>query len=244
MQLIIGFLFLLTFFYLLKNLLQGTKVNQKFLLKIALFLAGGILILLVLTGRIHILAALGAGLVMLLRNLPGVLRALPLLKHLYGKAYQSATPGQQSTLDTSLLMMTLDHATGTMDGEILAGKFTGQWLSGLSVPQLAEVYLLAQANHADSVEVLETFFERTLGEDWLAQLGVAKADGPKDNSAGLSVDDACDVLGVSASATEEEIIEAHRRLMQRFHPDRGGSNYLAAKVNEAKTVLLEALKRR
>ena len=53
----------------------------------------------------------------------------------------------------------------------------------------------------------------------------------------MTVLQACDILEVSSNATAQEIKAAHHRLMQKIHPDQGGSDYLAAQVNQAKEVL-------
>ena len=51
-------------------------------------------------------------------------------------------------------------------------------------------------------------------------------------------DEALNVLGLHRPYTREEVVEAHRKLMQKFHPDRGGNDYFAARINDAKQLLL------
>jgi DnaJ-domain-containing protein 1 len=87
--------------------------------------------------------------------------------------------------------------------------------------------------------VLQAYLDRS-HPDWRNTTGGAGGaeDRAPPHQAGMTVDEAQAVLGVGPEATEEEIKQAHRALMQKVHPDRGGSTYLAAQINRAKDVLL------
>ena len=65
-----------------------------------------------------------------------------------------------------------------------------------------------------------------------------QANTPPPGRQAMSPDEAREVLGLKPGHTKEDVIQAHRRMMQKAHPDRGGSNYLAAQINKAKDTLL------
>lgn len=146
--------------------------------------------------------------------------------------------GQRSRVATSLLAMELEHDTGTMDGEVLAGPSRGKRLSALSDAELKTFHRLCAATRDQSRALLEAWLDRNKGE-WRAAWGTGgsaatAAAGP------MSKEEALAVLGLKAGASEDDIRAAHRRLMKEFHPDKGGSDYLAAKINAAKDVLIES----
>ncbi|MYE12292.1 MAG: molecular chaperone DnaJ [Gammaproteobacteria bacterium] len=208
----------------------------------AIVLVAGLAVL-AATGRLHWLAALGAAVFPFLRRGFSLLRFLPLLSRvapLAGQAFAgrqahaaSAGAGPQSSeVETAELRMTLHHDSGQMDGEILAGPFEGRRLSTLGLDELRS--LRAALTDGDSVRLLDSYLERQ-HPGW-DDTGESTPGEPADGQ--MNEARALEVLGLEAGATEEDVIEAHRRLIQRLHPDRGGSTFLAATLNEAKRVLL------
>lgn len=228
-----------------KKGLSNKQISGKFLL----YGLAAVLVLLMLTGRVPwIMGVLGAALPLIARFLP-LIRYIPLLRSLYRRFQDNQSTatgnanGQTSSVQSRYLRMLLNHATGEMDGEILAGRLQGRKLSELPVERLVE--LLGEfSDDEDSLALLQTYLDRVHG-DWREQAG-AGYTGAENNNLGtsgqMSVQEAYEILGVESQATHEQIIAAHRRLMQKLHPDRGGSSYLAAKINKAKDVLLKNTK--
>lgn len=159
------------------------------------------------------------------------------------KAAQGPQPGQTSQIETRFVRMTLDHDSGVMSGVVLEGPLRGRALDELSLEELVELWRDCRAGDAQSAAVLEAYLDRTQGEAWrqaagqgAAGEGAAGATGPRGGA--MTREEAYEILGLGPGAKKEEIREAHRRLMQKLHPDHGGSNYLAAKLNQAKELLL------
>jgi hypothetical protein len=146
--------------------------------------------------------------------------------------------GSTSTVRSSYLEMTLDHDSGAMSGIVLAGAFAGRALADLDEPSLRA--LLAEvASDGESVSLLEAYLDgRQPG--WREDLERDRDAGPRRaaNSGAMTDEEAYEILGLAAGASEADIRAAHRRLMLRLHPDHGGSTFLAAKINEAKDRLL------
>ena len=133
--------------------------------------------------------------------------------------------------------MTLAHDSGDINGEVLEGQFKGRALKQLNLEELLQLLRECQDDE-ESVALLQAFLDRVYEDKWRQQAGAHGQHPPSNGSDEVSREEALQILGISSDASEEEIIEAHRRLMQKLHPDRGGSAYLAAKINLAKETLL------
>jgi DnaJ-domain-containing protein 1 len=133
--------------------------------------------------------------------------------------------------------MTLNHDSGDINGEVLSGQFAGKTLDQLELDALLQLLGECQDDE-ESVALLQAYLDRVYGDDWQQQAGDQARQQTASPSGEMSRDEALQVLGLSDGASEDEIVEAHRRLMQKLHPDRGGSSYLAAVINQAKDTLL------
>ncbi len=144
-----------------------------------------------------------------------------------------ASPGQESRVATTMLEMVLHHDSGRMTGRVLAGHFAGADLADLALTDLIALRDEALRDDPESVPLLDAWLDRS-HPDWRdASPSAPSADAPLTRAEALAL------LGLPEGASVEDIRAAHRRLMRSAHPDRGGSAWLAARLNAARDLLLD-----
>ncbi len=154
------------------------------------------------------------------------------------------SPGGVSQVRSRRLAMTLDHASGAMHGEVLEGAHAGRALDDLAESDLLALLNECRADDADGARLLEAYLDRrfpTWREHAEADADAREAGSGRNaraRSGAMTEEEAYEVLGLQPGADAEAIRRAHRALMKRLHPDQGGSTYLAARVNQAKDILL------
>jgi len=200
---------------------------------IVLYGIAGALLLLVVTGRIPWMFALISAAVPWLQRYMIAKQAWNIFKSSRGPS-----AGKSSTVETVVLRMTLDHDSGDLDGEVISGPFSGRGLTDLSEAQLLELLQDCRARDAQSAALLEAYLDRTRGDSWRDADEATDHDIPPKAQGAISASQAAEILGVSTEASDEEITTAHRRLIQKLHTDRGGTDYLAALINEARDTLI------
>jgi DnaJ domain len=227
-QLVIALLVVFGGYWLIKQYSKATPQQARSMNK---KIAGGVALafsaLLALRGALAYavpLFALGLGLMGKTNPFPGSFN--------WGKK----ASGQKSRVATSILEMELDHDSQTMTGKVLAGSFKGQSLEQLTPDDLQSLYQYCGNAGDQSISLLEAWLDRNRQEWRETWQGERRASGG--GTGAMTRDEAFAVLGLSKDATPQDIKDAHRRLMKEFHPDRGGSDYLATKINQAKDMLL------
>jgi hypothetical protein len=213
--------------------MQGfTRANPAVLAR-QLRMVGGFL---AMTGAAVLLVRGAAGSAVLLGGLGWLLldgrRVAP-----WGAGGSHRSAGQASQVKTDHLEMELDHDSGTIRGRVIKGIFKGRTIEGLSPADLALLWQDCRFSDVQSAQVLEAYLDR-VHAGWREDMQRGEAELASGPDGRMTLAQAYEILGLKPGASEDEIRKAHRELMKRMHPDQGGSNYLASKVNEAKEVLL------
>lgn len=244
------------------------KIGMIVVIALLVIFAGWML----LTGKLAVMAgALAAAVPFLIRVLKlGFL--LPLLRKIFGLSRRTAPPGgfgqqgggagKKSEIRTDYLYMLLDLETGQMQGSVHSGAYAGADLDSLGLDDLRLLYVQCCGAVDQSQAVLEAYFDRRPDcAGWQAWPKTNKGDngtyagggdhtenesGQNNNgnsAAGdMTADAARKILDVASDATREEINRAYKQQIKTVHPDHGGSDYLASRLNAARSLLLRLCK--
>ncbi|HZX83080.1 DnaJ domain-containing protein [Bradyrhizobium symbiodeficiens] len=155
---------------------------------------------------------------------------------LFGGGGAAPASGQSSRVRSQFLDMRLDHGSGQLGGQIVAGPHAGRDLGEFD---LASLLAMVPTFDAESVALLESYLDRRFPA-WRQNAQGDAAGGQRRPAASgkMTAEEAYQILGLQPGAGRDDISRAHKSLMKKLHPDQGGSNYLAARVNEAKDTLL------
>ncbi len=255
-HILIGLLIMLLIFLLVRW--AGRRTRGKVQLY---FVQGGIVIVLValmtlvVTHQLSWLFAVFGGAIPIVMRLVQVLEGTSGIHNITSRRSRSSSSSSRRRLkvQTRFLRISFEKKSGSMRGKVLKGAFAGKHLSELSPKQLRQLYRQYGEQDEESGALLATYLKQVHGDKQKAE--DAKADhaessntnkGAGDNGAhrratkdkGMSLKEAYEILGLADGADAQAVTDAHRRLMQKLHPDRGGTNYLAAKINHAKDLLL------
>jgi hypothetical protein len=221
-------------------LLQMFRAANPAVLARAIRIGGGVLALAVaaftgVKGELAVAIPLGIFGAGLLGWSPFGMSGFANLGAIFGGGTQRSA-GQSSQVRSQFLDMRLDHDSGELTGDILAGPNAGHSLREFD---LAQLLAMVPAFDAESVSLLESYLDRRFPA-WRqdAQSDGAGRQRRAPSSGKMTDEEAYQILGLQPGASREDIGRAHRALMKKLHPDQGGSTYLAARVNEAKETLL------
>lgn len=155
-----------------------------------------------------------------------------------------SSPNNVSTVSSAYLDMKLEHETGSVSGTVRAGHFSGRELADLTAEECWALYD-ELSDDPDSLALFKSWLDanRKGWRDYFAsEFGAETSEEETESQSGAGVsglEEAYEVLGLKPGAGPDAIKAAHRTLMKKVHPDTGGSAFLAAKINQAKDLLLK-----
>lgn len=225
-------------FWLIVRGLQGLapRLAAKVVVSAVLLAAGGVAVY-------YLAASRGIGTLMFVAAflLPMLMRmraARQFFRNLGGPS-----KGKSTDVETRFLRMSLDHDSGILDGTVLEGNFRGRRLGEMAPNELMELLRECRVADEESATVLEAYLDRVYGAAWRDGETQERAGGGQRRSSpwgsGMTDAEARDILGVGPGASDQEIRDAHRREMMKHHPDHGGSDEQATRINQAKDLLLD-----
>lgn len=229
--------------YLFYRYRQLPVDKQKKAIRVLALLAFFVVLLgLLFTGRLNWVIAVVGGLLPLLPRIARFfIGAWPSIRPFFQRYQQN----RQSNMHSRIVNLQIDMLSGVLQGEVLEGAFAGQKLQVMSVEQVVQLLEYCQQHDAQSAALLMAYLDRE-HSGWrkqqagsYEQAGSERAGYGPDSETEMSQKQARDILGLSEDAGEKQIIKAHKHLMQKLHPDRGGSDYLAQQINRARDTLLK-----
>ncbi|MGK0298615.1 MAG: hypothetical protein ACI9XC_002237 [Gammaproteobacteria bacterium] len=211
-----------------KQLLQKTIIGSLVIVSL----------LAVVTGRMHWLGALFAGMLAMLRQyLPLVIRYFPMITQLYRNFTPRSQAQDKSTVITKYIEMMLDHESGKLSGKVIAGEFKNKLLDDLDLTQLSKLFDFCVSHDMDSARLLENYLVDRFGENPSNSTNSNNSNIASSTDE-MSQSEALQILGLEDNPDSDEINKSYRKIMQQLHPDRGGNQYFAVKANQARQVLL------
>tara|TARA_B100000073_G_scaffold319770_1_gene298945 strand:- start:104 stop:856 length:753 start_codon:yes stop_codon:yes gene_type:complete len=244
---ILGILFLIGLLFLIRWYISADarSVKRKLTYLLLLILLA-FFIFLAVTGRLAAAFGVFMAIITFGRRVFGLISILNWFKNFFrvAPADDNNVAGnykkKKSNVHTKFLRMTLDHDSGELDGLIIFGKLKGKLLSNLNLDDLID-FRQDILNDNDSLHLLNSYLDRKY-QGWRSKY---KSDDKEDKTdttyrnSVMTTQEAIQILGVDINANNDEIKEAYKQLISKFHPDKGGSSYLATKINQAKEILLK-----
>ena len=228
----IGFCIVI-FWYFKKTRALPKAQKKKAIIQLVLYTSIALILLAVVTGRIHWIGAVLAAILGFAKiGLTQILRMLPFLNVL-----RRNSPFGNPVFNTPHLIVQIDLKTGKVSGKIINGPLAGKALEELDQNDLKTIEDFYRTHDKRSFFLVKIFQQKNPNFSETDKQDFSSLSNP-------SVEEARLILGLSEGFSRAQVVKAHKSLIQKFHPDRGGNDYLAARINLAKDILIKYLEKK